>query len=359
MSQISKSDLFKRQITLSEIGEAGQQKLQEAKILVVGCGGLGSPIAVYLGASGIGKLHLIDFDTVDISNLHRQVFYSLKDIGKLKSECLSNFIQQRSPFTEVSFSREAITKENAIELISEYDVIVDGTDSLPTKYLLNDACVILEKPLVYGSLYKFDGYVSIFNLKQEDGSFSANLRDAFPDMNTTTANCEEAGTLNAIVGMIATAQVNEVLKIITGIGKPLTNELLIYNVLQNTQLKMKLSSNILKDEIVSLFNTQNYFDSACGTQNPDWQISPKELKNKIGDPNLELIAVLPNLKLPFKVHQTLPIQEFDASTLNVDKEKTYVMVCQKGFNSYKATEQLKEKYPSLQVFNLTGGIRNY
>ena len=122
---------------------------------------------------------------------------------------------------------------------------------------------------------------------------------------------------------------------------------------------MKLSSNIFKDEIVSLFNTQNYFDSACGTQNPDWQISPKELKNKIGDPNLELIAVLPNLKLPFKVHQTIPIQEFDASTLNVDKEKTYVMVCQRGFNSYKATEQLKEKYPSLQVFNLTGGIRNY
>ena len=359
MSQISKSDLFKRQITLSEIGEVGQQKLQEAKILVVGCGGLGSPISVYLASSGIGKLHLIDFDTVDISNLHRQVFYSLKDIGKFKSECLSNFIQQRAPFTEVSFSSEAITKENAIELISEYDVIIDGTDSLPTKYLLNDVCVILEKPLVYGSLYKFDGYVSTFNLKQEDGSFSANLRDAFPDMNTTTANCEEAGTLNAIVGMIATAQVNEVLKIITGIGKPLTNELLIYNVLQNTQLKMKLSSNIFKDEIVSLFNTQNYFDSACGTQNPDWQISPKELKNKIGDPNLELIAVLPNLKLPFKVHQTLPIQEFDASTLNVDKEKTYVMVCQKGFNSYKATEQLKEKYPSLQVFNLTGGIRNY
>ena len=359
MSQISKSDLFKRQITLSEIGEVGQQKLQEAKILVVGCGGLGSPISVYLASSGIGKLHLIDFDTVDISNLHRQVFYSLKDIGKFKSECLSNFIQQRAPFTEVSFSSEAITKENAIELISEYDVIIDGTDSLPTKYLLNDVCVILEKPLVYGSLYKFDGYVSAFNLKQEDGSFSANLRDAFPDMNTTTANCEEAGTLNAIVGMIATAQVNEVLKIITGIGKPLTNELLIYNVLQNTQLKMKLSSNIFKDEIVSLFNTQNYFDSACGTQNPDWQISPKELKNKIGDPHLELIAVLPNLKLPFKVRQTIPIQEFDASTLNVDKEKTYVMVCQRGFNSYKATEQLKEKYPSLQVFNLTGGIRNY
>ena len=359
MSHIRKSDLFKRQITLSEIGENGQQKLQDAKILVVGCGGLGSLIAVYLGSSGVGKLHLIDFDTVDITNLHRQVFYSLDDVGFSKSECLANFITQRSPFTDVSFSKKAITKENVIELISKYDVIVDGTDSLPTKYLLNDACVIHEKPLVYGSLYKFDGYVSTFNLKQEDGSFSANLRDAFPDMNTDVANCEEAGTLNAIVGMIATAQVNEVLKIISGVGKPLTNELLIYNVLHNTQLKMKLSSNILKEESTSLFNTQNYFDAACETQNPDWQISPKELKNKIGDSNLELIAVLPNLKLPFKVHQTIPIQEFDAGTLNIDKEKLYIMVCQRGLNSYRATVQLKEKYPSLQVLNLTGGISSY
>jgi len=359
MSHIRKSDLFKRQITLSEIGENGQQKLQDAKILVVGCGGLGSLIAVYLGSSGVGKLHLIDFDTVDITNLHRQVFYSLDDVGFSKSECLANFITQRSPFTDVSFSKKAITKENVIELISKYDVIVDGTDSLPTKYLLNDACVIHEKPLVYGSLYKFDGYVCTFNLKQEDGSFSANLRDAFPDMNTDVANCEEAGTLNAIVGMIATAQVNEVLKIISGVGKPLTNELLIYNVLHNTQLKMKLSSNILKEEITSLFNTQNYFDAACETQNPDWQISPKELKNKIGDSNLELIAVLPNLKLPFKVHQTIPIQEFDAGTLNIDKEKLYIMVCQRGLNSYRATVQLKEKYPSLQVLNLTGGISSY
>jgi molybdopterin/thiamine biosynthesis adenylyltransferase/rhodanese-related sulfurtransferase len=359
MSHIRKSDLFKRQITLSEIGENGQQKLQDAKILVVGCGGLGSLIAVYLGSSGVGKLHLIDFDTVDITNLHRQVFYSLDDVGFSKSECLANFITQRSPFTDVSFSKKAITKENVIELISKYDVIVDGTDSLPTKYLLNDACVIHEKPLVYGSLYKFDGYVSTFNLKQEDGSFSTNLRDAFPDMNTDVANCEEAGTLNAIVGMIATAQVNEVLKIITGVGKPLTNELLIYNVLHNTQLKMKLSSNTLKEEMISLFNTQNYFDAACGTQNPDWQISPKELKNKIGDSNLELIAVLPNLKLPFKVHQTIPIQEFDAGTLNIDKEKLYIMVCQRGLNSYRATVQLKEKYPSLQVLNLTGGISSY
>jgi len=361
--KVNKQDIFKRQITLSEIGEVGQQKLQDAKVLVVGCGGLGSPIAVYLASSGIGKLHLVDFDKVDITNLHRQVFYSLDDVDQYKSETLANFIQKRAPFTEVSFSLEALTKTNVIELISQYDIIVDGTDSLPTKYLLNDVCVLEGKPLVYGSLYKFDGYVSTFNLLQKDGSYSANLRDAFPEMNTDVPNCEEAGTLNAIVGMIATSQVNEVLKIITGIGKPLANELLIYNALQNTQLKMKLSPTILKEKIASLLKMQTYFDAACGTQNPDWQISPEELKLRLSDTersgSLELIAVLPNLQLPFKVHHTIPIQEFDVEKIEVNSDKTYVMVCQRGFNSYKATVQLKEKYPTLQVLNLTGGISNY
>jgi adenylyltransferase/sulfurtransferase len=223
----TKNQLFKRQITLSEIGEVGQQKLQNASVLVVGCGGLGSPIAVYLASSGIGKIHLIDFDTVDVSNLHRQVLYTLDDVGQSKAAVLSEFIKKRAPFTEVSFTNKPITKENVFELIESVNIVVDGTDSLPIKYLLNDACVIKNKPLVYGSLYKFDGYVSAFNVLQEDGSYSSNLRDAFPKMATDIPNCEEAGTLNSIVGMIATQQVNEVLKIITGIGKPLTNELLL------------------------------------------------------------------------------------------------------------------------------------
>ena len=363
MSEINKSEIFKRQITLSEIGDEGQQKLQDAKVLVVGCGGLGSPIAVYLASSGIGNLHLVDFDKVTISNLHRQVYYAVKDVDYYKSEILARFIEQRSPFTSVSFSTEPITKENAIELLTDYDIIVDGTDSLPTKYLLNDVCVLQEKPLVYGSLYKFDGYVSTFNLLQEDGSFSANLRDVFPEMNTNVPNCSEAGTLNAIVGMIATAQVNEVLKILTGIGTPLVNELLIYNALQNTQLKIKISPKTGKEKIASLFKTQKYFDIACATQHPEWQISPDELKktlsNREWSQSLILIAVLPNLDLPFKVHHTIPIQEFDLNTFAVDYNKTYVMVCQRGFNGYNATKQLREKYPTLNVFNLTGGISSY
>jgi molybdopterin/thiamine biosynthesis adenylyltransferase/rhodanese-related sulfurtransferase len=355
----TKNQLFKRQITLPEIGEVGQEKLQNASVLVVGCGGLGSPIAVYLAASGIGKIHLADFDTVAISNLHRQVFFSLEDVGKPKAEVLSQFIKRRAAFTEVTFTNKPILKENVLELISKFDIVVDGTDSLPTKYLLNDACVLKNKPLVYGSLYKFDGYVATFNVLQKEGTYSANLRDTFPEMATDIPNCEEVGTLNSIVGMMATQQVNEVLKLITGIGKPLLNQLLIYNSLNNTQLKMKLAPFFFKDKIAEIFKVQTYADGACIGQNLDWQISPAVLKQKMGDANLEIIAVLNNLKLPFDVQQTIDIQIFDAGKLAIDKNKTYIMVCQTGVNSYAATVKLKTKYPDLEVLNLAGGISSY
>ena len=355
----TKNELFKRQLTLKEIGEVGQQKLQDASVLVVGCGGLGSPIAVYLAASGIGKIHLVDFDTVAISNLHRQVFYTLEDVDKPKAEVLTTFIKKRAPFTEVRFTNKAITKKNVIDLIESVDVVVDGTDSLPTKYLLNDACVIANKPLVYGSLYKFDGYIATFNVFQKDGSYSANLRDAFPEIATDIPNCEEAGTLNSIVGMIATQQVNEVLKLITGTGTLLTNQLLIYNSLQNTQLKIKLKPIFLKEKIAKLFKVQMYLDAACAAQNVDFQISATALKQKIKDANLEIIAVLNDLKLPFNVQQTIHIDDFDADKISIDKSKTYIMVCQKGLNSYKATVILRNKYPDLEAFSLTGGISNY
>lgn len=357
----SYNQLFKRQITLAEIGEEGQQKLQDASVVVVGCGGLGGTIAVYLASSGVGKIHLIDFDNVDASNLHRQVFYSLEDVGKPKAETLANFIKQRTLFTEITFSNHPVLKSNVIETLSGFDIIVDATDSLPTKYLLNDVAVLLNKPMVYGSLYKFDGYVSVFNSSDENGN-SANLRDAFPTMNTDIPNCEEAGTLNAIVGMIATAQVNEVLKLITGIGQLLKNQLLIYNSLQNSFLKMKLKPKFSKEEIQEIFNSESYLDVTCLGQNEDWQMHPEELKAKLAHQkpsNLEIIAVLPNLQLPFKVDKTLPIQNFSPEQLEIDPGKTYVMVCQKGFNSYKATQMVREKYPELKVLNLSGGIENY
>ncbi len=359
----TKNQLFKRQITLSEIGEVGQQKLQNASVLVVGCGGLGSPIAVHLAASGIGQIHLVDFDTIDATNLHRQVFYSLADVGKSKAATLANFIKDRAPFTKVTFSDLPITKKNFFELIEHIDIVIDGTDSLPTKYLLNDACVLKNKPLVYGSLYKFDGYVASFNVSQEDGTYSANLRDAFPKMATDVPNCSAVGTLNSIVSLIAAQQVNEVLKLVTGVGKPLINQLLIYNSLQNSQLKMKLKSLVTREEIQNIFDNETYFDASCEVQNPDWLISAEELKRIVLDTDrrrsVEIISVLEDLQTPFKVDGIIPVKKINIEEFQIDISKKYVLVCQKGITSYKATQQLKERFPKANILSLAGGVNDY
>ena len=355
-----KESYFLRQTTLPEIGEAGQALLQQAKVLVIGCGGLGSPVAVYLATSGVGELHLVDFDTVSVSNLHRQVFYKMEDVLQPKVEALANEIKKRAPFAKVTATNEAVTKNSILGLISEVDIVVDGTDNLQVKYLINDACVIAKKPLVYGSLYKFDGYAATFNVLDEDGNYSCNLRDAFPKIATDIPNCEEAGTMNPIVGMIALLQVNEVIKLITKTGKLLTNQLLIYNALENTQFKMKLKKNTSLD-IKAIFENSDYVVETCANQDPALLISAFELKEKIGDSSLEIVSILNNSEefIPFKVHQKKPYNVFDVETFDPNFQKNYVIVCKKGITSYEITLKLKEKYPLLSVVSLSEGIINY
>ncbi len=356
----TKDQYFQRQTILSEIGEEGQNLLQKAKVLVIGCGGLGSPIAIYLAASGIGELHLVDFDTVSVSNLHRQVFFKVEDIQQPKAAILANEIKKRAPFTKVIFTNEAVSKNAILGLISNYDIIVDGTDSLPIKYLINDACVLLKKPLVYGSLYKFDGYVATFNVLNNEGNYTCNLRDAFPKIATDIPNCEEAGTLNPIVGIIALLQVNEVLKLITKTGKLLINQLLIYNALENSQFKMKLRKNELIN-IDEIFNNSDYLETFCETQDATLLISALELKNRLNSKNIEIISVYNNENtfLPFDDYQKIPYKTFDIEKFIPNYEKQYVVVCKKGITSYDVTLKLKEKYPTLSVVSLTEGIEKY
>lgn len=357
---ITKNNYFKRQTTLSEIGKEGQQLLQNSKVLIIGCGGLGSPVAIYLATSGIGNIHLVDFDIVSVSNLHRQVFYKLEDVGKFKAEVLATDIEKRTPFTKVSFSKEAVSKTTILNLVSAYDVIVDGTDNLQIKYLINDACVIAKKPLVYGSLYKFDGYVATFNILQENDKYSCNLRDAFPTIAADIPNCEEAGTLNPIVGVIALLQANEVIKLITKIGKLLMNQLLIYNVLENAQFKIKLKKN--EDlNISEIFEQSNYMQLICALQDEKLCISASKLKAVLNDNQIEIMSVINNLDtvIPFKVHQKIPHKTFEVTNFNPNFKKKYIIVCNKGISSYDITLKIKEKYPDLSVFSLTGGIENY
>ncbi|MDY7396212.1 HesA/MoeB/ThiF family protein [Aureibaculum sp. 2210JD6-5] len=363
--------LFTRQTTLSEIGEEGQQKLQQTSVLIVGCGGLGNTVATSLAGSGIGTIHLLDFDTVDISNLHRQLFFTLEDVGKPKVEVLGNYLRKIAPFTDVFEHKLTVNKKNIFELISKADYILDCTDSLPTKYLLNDACVLKNKPLIYGSLYKFDGYVSSFNIRQKDGEFSTNLRDTFPEMSKEAIpNCSEIGTLNTIVGIIGLLQANEVLKLVCGIGKPLVDELLIYNSLENSQYKIKLkmtdsSHSERMQRISQIFDKESYVDLSCEVQNDNLLISAKTLRKKLshGEASLGLtiISVIEDIdtKMPFHVHKKIPLSQLKLEDIDFNKENEYVVVCNRGVSSYIATQKIKEKFPDLEVLSLKGGISNY
>lgn len=360
--QITKHDLYKRQTTLAEFGEVGQEKLQNTKVIVIGCGGLGNAAAVYLASSGVGQIHLIDFDQIDVSNLHRQVFFKTEDIGKSKSEILANYIKQISPFVHITHSEQAISKANILATITDCDIVLDCTDNLAIKYLINDACVIKDKILIYGSLYKFDGYVASFNALDENGKRTANLRDAFPKIpKNSVPNCSEAGTLNTIVGIIGLLQANEVIKIISGIGSPLINQLQIYNSLDNSQYTMQLKNTFTKESIESIFETESYTDINCEIQNEKLLISAKELKEKINLKPFEIVSVIENLNtiLPFTVHQKIPFSKLSINSFKIDANKIYIFVCNKGLLSYAATIMMKEKFPRVKSLSLQGGITNY
>lgn len=368
MKNITAKQLYQRQTTLAEFGDVAQKKLQEAKVIIIGCGGLGNAAAVYLGASGIGRIHLVDFDIVDVSNIHRQVFFKVKDIGKSKSKVLAKYIQMASPFVQVSYSKTPISKSNVEKAISDYDIVLDCTDSLPIKYLINDACVLQDKILVYGSLYKFDGYIATFNALGNDGLRSSNLRDAFPEIpENSMPNCSEAGTLNTIVGIIGLMQGNEVIKVVSNIGQPLTNQLLIYNSLDNSQYKMKLKNTFVKEKIRSLFKKENYTDVNCDSysyqeQDEKLLISAVELKDKITNcENLKVISVIENIdaELPFKVDLKIPLSRLEIEKIEIEEDKEYVIICNKGISSYTAVQRIKKAYPKLNILNLKNGIIDY
>ncbi len=366
MKSYSKNDLYKRQTTLSEIGQSGQEKLLRSRVLIIGCGGLGNAAAVYLAASGVGELHLVDFDTVSISNLHRQVFYTPSDVGRPKTEVLARYIRSSAPHIQLQLTSDGFTKENAFELVNGVDFVVDCTDQLPIKYLINDVCVLNNKPLIYGSLYKFDGYVASFNLRETDTSYSCNLRDAFPELpKEKVPNCAEVGTMNTIVGIIGLMQANELIKLATGVGEPLKNELLIYNSLNNSQFRMRLQKQFDNSMLTSIFEASSYSDVTCEVQDPTLLISAKKLKEKLSDKTqknrLQIISVIedPTTELPFEVQAKIPLSDLVEKDLNFSNMDKVVVICNRGISSYEATKRIRNHFPDLDVKSLEGGITEY
>jgi len=220
---------YSRHIILPEVGGAGQQKMLEAKILLLGAGGLGSPAAYYLAAAGIGNLGIVDFDQVDLSNLQRQIIHSTDRIGMLKTESAKKTIQALNPDVNVTLYNEKIDSSNIISIIKDYDYVVDGSDNFPTRYLVNDACVMENKTLIHGSIYRFEGQVTVF--KPNSGPCYRCLYPEPPPPGMSP-NCQEGGVLGVLAGIIGNLQVVEVLKLILGIGEPLVGKLLIYDALK-------------------------------------------------------------------------------------------------------------------------------
>jgi len=232
---------YSRHIILPEVGGAGQQKMLEARILLLGAGGLGSPAAYYLAAAGIGNLGIVDFDQVDLSNLQRQIIHSTERIGMLKTESAKKTIQALNPDVNVTLYNEKIDSSNIISIIKDYDYVVDGSDNFPTRYLVNDACVMENKTLIHGSIYRFEGQVTVF--KPNSGPCYRCLYPEPPPPGMVP-NCQEGGVLGVLAGVIGNLQVVEVLKLILGIGKPLVGKLLIYDALNTEFRNLRLRRDV-------------------------------------------------------------------------------------------------------------------
>jgi adenylyltransferase/sulfurtransferase len=228
---------YSRHIILPEVGGSGQQKMLEARVLLLGAGGLGSPAAYYLAAAGIGNLGIVDFDQVDLSNLQRQIIHSTERIGMLKTESAKKTIQALNPDVNVTLYNEKMDSSNIMRLIKDYDYVVDGSDNFPTRYLVNDACVMKNKTLIHGSIYRFEGQVTVF--KPGDGPCYRCLYPEPPPPGMVP-NCQEGGVLGVLAGVIGNLQVVEVLKLILGIGKPLVGKLLIYDALKTEFRNLRL-----------------------------------------------------------------------------------------------------------------------
>jgi molybdopterin/thiamine biosynthesis adenylyltransferase/rhodanese-related sulfurtransferase len=353
---------YARHYSLKDFGREGQQKLLEAKVLVIGAGGLGCPALQYLTASGIGTIGIVDHDLIALSNLQRQVLYATKDIGKSKAKVACEKLKRLNPEIQIDVYDLEINAKNALEIISTYDIVVDCTDNFASRYLINDACVLLEKPLVFGAIFQYEGQVAVFNV--EENGRSINYRNLFPKPPPPdeVQDCNEAGVLGALPGIIGIMQASEVIKVLTGIGEVLVGKLLIFNLLNYEIFVLEITNEeaistlIPKDKIE--FETTDY-NWRCGFSNRKIEeLSPSDFLSKIGGSDTVVIDVREKHELPIADFPNLniPLSELDEN-LSELRESNIVLFCQSGKRSLKASEILLEKFgDSKKIGHLKGGI---
>lgn len=355
---------YQRQIILKNFGQAGQQKLLQSRVLVIGAGGLGCPALQYLAAAGIGTIGIVDDDVVSLSNLHRQVLFSVKDIGFNKAEKASEVLQQLNPEINIIAFPERLTIQNAFAILDAYDIIIDGTDNFSSRYLINDACVLMDKALIYGAVSQFEGQVAIFNHKKNGNEEPVNYRDLFPHppKENEVLNCAEAGVLGVLPGIIGTMQANETIKLITGIGTPLVNRMITYNALENQIYEVELSpqkeTHSLIPENKDEFLKMDY-DWLCSSTGSPLEIDCNFFDGLLESGNIDVIDVREPYEMPvineFSYSQ-IPLNQLQQN-ISMIKSDTVIVICQSGQRSLNAARQLTAIFgTSKKVYSLKGGI---
>ncbi len=340
---------YNRHLILDEIGELGQKKLKGAKVLVIGAGGLGCPILQYIVAAGVGTIGMIDDDKINQSNLQRQVLYTQSDIGQFKVKIATQRLVALNPFVNFQVYTQKLTPKNAIELFNNYDIIVDGSDNFPTRYLVNDAALLTNKPLVFGSIFKFEGQVSVFNYK--NGPTYRCLYPNPPKPNKMP-NCSQIGVLGVLPGIIGTLQANEVLKMICGIGKVLSGKLLIYNALSMQQCIFSFEKN----ENIKIETLDNNDGGFCPLHKNNKEITKEELKKQPKKYNL-LDVRTNGERQQFNIGgQHIPLDELKSRIAEIPQNKDLVVYCKSASRSVRAIEILKNKNFKPLLINLKGGI---
>lgn len=357
------NERYARHYALSDFGFEGQQKLLQAKVLVIGAGGLGCPVLQYLVAAGIGTVGIVDHDYVSLSNLQRQTLFSTEEIGKMKAEVASTKLQQLNPEIAIKTYQVELTSKNAWDIIEEYDIVVDCTDNFAARYLINDACVLLNKPLVFGAIYKYEGQVAVFNLNLKNNK-AVNYRNLFPSppKPEEVQNCNEVGVLGVLPGMIGMMQANEVIKLITELGEILDGKLLTFNMLNYEIFIMDISNENSVENLIPKnkegFEATDY-EFLCRISAKDIEeLNPDDFIKINPDENIITIDVREIGELPeanFK-HIQIPLSELNARLSEI-KEHSIVLFCQSGKRSLKAVEILMDHFGNQKkISHLKGGI---
>jgi len=354
---------YSRQIILPNVGTKGQEKLKVAKVLVIGAGGLGCPLLQYLAAAGIGTIGIVDADNVSISNLQRQVIYRTADVGKPKAEVSAEILRQLNPTIQINSYLTYLDSENAMQIIEKYDIIADCTDNFATRYLVNDACVLLKKPFIYGAIFRYEGQVSTFNLTENSPTYRCLFPT--PPSSEQAPNCAEAGVFGVLAGMIGLYQANEVLKISVGVGEILDGKLLLVDMLSSQNRIIKIKKRFDNSQITQLIDYEEF----CNTK-------PKQSEEKEGK-NMKTISVQ-ELKYAFE-HQEdifvidvrepyeheichleqatlIPMNEIADNLDTIPTNKKTVVYCHHGMRSANVINYLEKKIGHTKLYNLLGGI---